>query len=135
MKTFIIIVNFGTEIIALVFGDAHASGASVATTTDDDVTEIGKGLGKNFDVTELRTSILEQFFILNYNTVMLLEILRGQHPEKSESIRGEQELYVRYFNEILAGTNLPRETAERIAKLYMETKNPALVAIANRIKP
>ena len=91
--------------------------------------------GKYFDITELRTSILEQFLILNYNTVMLLEILRGQHPEKSESIRGEQELYVRYFNEILAGANLPRETAERIAKLYMETKNPALVAIANRIKP
>ena len=94
-----------------------------------------KAKGKDFDMTELRTSILKQYLILCRNTIHLAETIRSQHPEMSDKIDDEENVYIgSYYHELSQGTSLPSDYAEKVVARYKRTGNPILARIANQIE-
>lgn len=91
--------------------------------------------GKNFDMTAIKTTILNQYLKQCYNAILALDYVKHSHPDISNELSRQEATYIGgYYEELQKGTQFPPELAEKIIERYEKANNPTLARIANQIK-
>ena len=91
--------------------------------------------GKDFNLTEKKTAILQQYLVQVYNSIWSAGIVKQSHPELSKRIDGEEGVYIgSYYQELSRDTKLDINFVRKTISNYEKTKNPTLIRIAMQLR-